>query len=372
MARRQPPPTMFGPTGPTGPTGVMQRKDGAPASASASAPASMPFLPPPTPFGPAGAVQRKPLPAPTGSTQAPPPTAFAKAETAQGKSCPPPPTKFHAAFAQPKPATQDFPKHRPVVLNDRRGASVAPEAFRSRAPGHPSLGAAQAKAATTGGHAQPVGHRAGSVVQMRTAVVFNEIYDRPGTDTIARIDHDRGMHGATQTTLAAYLSGYDSVADAQADYCGICNHYVSYKMIADEVKRNVRAQGNLENVVNWLNGLALPGARTFFPADFNVAGTWSFQVGQIPAVNIGVASTNAHGTNFYVEAQVNREIDDLIANLANDPRNLFYWPDSRGDAGGTRTDWPIGEADGSEFTRVAVRDRLNDYRALLRGLGLNV
>lgn len=208
----------------------------------------------------------------------------------------------------------------------------------------------------------------GATVQRLTAVTYFPHYNRPATDQIAAIRHQRVAHNGTQTTLAAYLSGYNAVPQN----VGGCKHYVPYNWVKDEVERLLVQQGTVGNAVAWLNGLAFPGAQQFQDVNLGLAaGSWGGQVvnvGAIPAINIAPAATIA-GVHHYSEAVLNREVDDLIFNLANDPRNLFYRPQSSGDNGGTQIDDPQGAG---AMPVNSLRARLQTYRLLLRGLGLNV
>lgn len=97
----------------------------------------------------------------------------------------------------------------------------------------------------------------------------------------------------------------------------VCNHHAPYHMIANAIIRNhllgktvVIAISSINNVIDLLNTVG---------AGFN----------PIPHVRYRA---------FHLE--MTQEFDDAIANIANDPRNLFYAPVTRGDSGGTQLDWP--------------------------------
>lgn len=97
----------------------------------------------------------------------------------------------------------------------------------------------------------------------------------------------------------------------------VCNHHAPYQMIANAIIRNhllrknvVAAIISINNVIDLLNTVG---------AGFN----------NIP-----------HVRYFAFYLWMSQEFDDAIANIANDPRNLFYAPVTRGDRGGTQLDWP--------------------------------
>jgi hypothetical protein len=203
------------------------------------------------------------------------------------------------------------------------------------------------------------------VIQRKTAISFNPADDKAGSVKIAGISHQREVHNDTQRMLAAYLSGYDKPPPGL-----ICNHHVPYTYIRSEVERILTSKTDLETAVQWMNALSLPQAKTY---DWNNWG-WSlasnnqFTVGAMPKPSIKPTKTVGF-TKYYAEADLNREVNDLIWNLANDPRNLFYWPNSTGDAGGTQVDTPTGTG---PMGITHIKTRLNDYITQLRGLGLNV
>lgn len=202
------------------------------------------------------------------------------------------------------------------------------------------------------------------LIQRKTAISFSPADDKAGSLKIGSVAHQRELHNGTQRTLAAYLSGYSTPPALT------CNHHIPYSLIRSEVERKLTSAANLDAAVQWMNGLALPGAQVF---DWNNWG-WTlpsnsqFQVGAMPKPSIQPTKTTA-GTKYYAEANLNVEVNDLIWNLANDPRNLFYWPATTGDANGTAIDNPTGSG---PMNISHVKTRLQAYRTVLQGLGLNV
>ena len=214
----------------------------------------------------------------------------------------------------------------------------------------------------------------GRTIQRQTNLTFdNDI--RPGTDIVTGMHHARNPHAVVHKDLAAYLSGYNSHGDAVARGCAVCNHSISYSNVAKAVEGALAQQGNLQAVVNFLNGLNpnLPKSCTYRDSFFglNDPSGWSFSVGAVPVIDIKMLIKN--GVPFYSKANLDKEVDDLIANLANDPRNLFYWPEHTGDFGGTQVDNPKATLKATGYASLLnVQARLAAYRLHLKNLGLGV
>ena len=201
------------------------------------------------------------------------------------------------------------------------------------------------------------------VIQRKTAISFNPANDKAGSVKIAGIEHQREVHNDTQRTLAAYLSGYRQPPG------GTCNHHVPYSHIRNEIERLLTSHTNLESAVKWMNGLTLAPAKTYDWKDWDLTQTSDrFSVGAMPKPNIRPTRTDGMtNTKYYAEVDLNREVNDLIWNLANDPRNLFYWPNSTGDANGTQVDEPAGKG---PMKIEYIKARLNEYVTGLRTIGL--
>jgi hypothetical protein len=202
------------------------------------------------------------------------------------------------------------------------------------------------------------------VIQRKTALTFNPAHDKAGSVKIASVAHQRELHNSTQRTLAAYLSGYGTPPG------GTCNHHVPYTLIRSEIERKLTSAADLEAAVLWMHALNLPGAENY---DWNqwgwqLAANSQFSVGAMPSPHITPTKT-VLGTAYYAEAALNETVNDLIWNLANDPRNLFYWPNSTGDGGGTTVDNPTGAG---SMPIKHITGRLQSYRTKLQNLGLNV
>jgi hypothetical protein len=214
--------------------------------------------------------------------------------------------------------------------------------------------------------------RVGPTIQRLTQIIYTQTNNRPGTDTIFGISHKRNIHNDTNRNIVAYLCGWNSYAHANANGCQTCNHYVAYSKIRQAVVARLEAApATLNAAVAWLNGLALAPAAvvtvasTLFPPAQN---PWNQPLGAMPAINI-VPHHIALGMNYYDEEEVAQEVDDLIYNLANDPRNMFYWPTSTGqNAAGIDT--PTGPLAHTPLATITAR--LAGYRVFLQGLGLAV
>ncbi|NNC18756.1 DUF4157 domain-containing protein [Corallococcus exiguus] len=209
-----------------------------------------------------------------------------------------------------------------------------------------------------------------SAIQRSTAVYFKDSkYQLPGA-TITSVAHGRVMHGDVQRDLAAYLSGFKDSQSATDAKCKNCNHYVPYSKIKSEIIGKIENK-TLGQAVTWLEGLELklPQKAVFNFSTFGIKDGKTFTVGKVPAVNIR-RGPPANGI-CYDEVEFEREIDDLIANLANDPRNMFYWEKSTGDGGGTQIDSPDPRCNTRGVYGVVIT-RLKDYRRILLSLGLKV
>ncbi len=101
----------------------------------------------------------------------------------------------------------------------------------------------------------------------------------------------------------------------------ICNHHAPYFRVSNAIINNWLIGNTVGNAINGINGVI---------AQLNNVGNG---FAPIPPIQFD---------NF--DLIMSQEFDDAIANIANDPRNLFYSPFHRGDAGGTQLDWPTNAA----------------------------
>lgn len=109
---------------------------------------------------------------------------------------------------------------------------------------------------------------------------------------------------------------------------GNCNHHAPYARIASAIVNNWLINQTVGNAINGINGVI---------ALLNGVGA-GYAV--IPFIQF------SRDLNIMTQ-----EFDDAIANIANDPRNLFYSPYHRGDARGTQLDWPTNNAGASLITQ---------------------
>ncbi len=223
--------------------------------------------------------------------------------------------------------------------------------------------------------------RATTAIQRNTAIFYNQTNYRSANDTIAQINHNRVMHNNTNRNIVAYICGWRDYQDAMNNGCDTCNHYISYATIRDAITTRLAnapagggfAQGSLGAAVRWLNNVNLPGAVNVNVGSSRFAlnqNPWNQPLGAVPAVNIAPHHNNG-GTDYYDERIVESEVDDLIYNLANDPRNLFYWPDSTAQQA-NGIDTPTNPHNLTHTNFGAITGRLAAYRATLQALGLNV
>lgn len=174
-------------------------------------------------------------------------------------------------------------------------------------------------------------------IQMLTAIAYNPAYQRPGATSVAAMRHARVDMTNAERHMAAINSGYANVGAAP----GWCNHHVPYAMICDGVEALLNTAPDLTNSVANVTAVNVGGG--------------------VPQANIPNTGTPLAPT--YDEGVLNDEVDDLVANLANDPRNLFYWPAHTGDGGGTLIDEPWGNG---AMPVNTLRGNLHTYQNQLR------
>ncbi len=151
----------------------------------------------------------------------------------------------------------------------------------------------------------------------------------PGGTVVTAIQHQRVAMTAMQQAAAAGHSRY-----ALNNLPSNCHHHAPYSMVKNQVI-NTLTGGTLTNGRVWLNArggaVVATGAGAIDPADYDGA------------------------------------VDDVIADNANHPDNLFYWPDHDGDGGGTKYDYPKGN--GARSVGGFITD-LNNYSNGLQANGL--
>lgn len=252
--------------------------------------------------------------------------------------------------------------HRPLI------ASEIPQAAAQRQTmGTAAVHGAGRRQPAIDGKPVGVGSR---FVQRQTQLKFASKNLLSKTEKIVGGLHSRNMHTHTGKTLVAYLSGYDTYQNAVGDGCTICNHYLPYMGIRDAILTKLSSMKDVEAAVNWLNGLSLPG-ETYYGDLWGLNKTaWNFPVGSMPTINISLK------THFfqqgYDEEELNNEVDDLIFNIANDPRNMFFAATSTGDSGGTAIDTPVALGPNSNMNVTDVKKRLAKFRTKVKGLGLAI
>lgn len=143
-----------------------------------------------------------------------------------------------------------------------------------------------------------------------------------------------------QKNQAKINSGYTGAVQPLA--WQFCNHCVPYAMIANQIKSRLR-NNSVFNTRNYLQNIT---------ATILGAGK-----------NIPVA---AMGSSWFFEQDINTTINDSIADIANDARNLFYWPNHTGDHAGTQVDYPIGNSPrGGTVLLNNLQNNLQAYENLL-------
>lgn len=125
---------------------------------------------------------------------------------------------------------------------------------------------------------------------------------------------------------------------AYGDVQNICNHHVPYNRISNNIINNYLYRKTVNTAINRLNNVIV---------SLNGVGTG---YGKIP--HIRYRQNHLH---------MSQEFDDAIANIANDPRNLFYSSYHSGDGRGTLVDFPL-----TAFPHNPIQDPiLNGYEAAL-------
>lgn len=101
----------------------------------------------------------------------------------------------------------------------------------------------------------------------------------------------------------------------------ICHHHAPYNRIKNAIVDNILRWHTVGQAIQSLNHAI---------GQLNQVANWN---DSIPDVVFN---------EFYL--MMSQEFDDAIANIANDPRNLFYAPLNNGDGGGRDLDWPVDQA----------------------------
>lgn len=117
-----------------------------------------------------------------------------------------------------------------------------------------------------------------------------------------------------------------------------CNHHAPYFRVSNAIINNWLIGRTVENAIIGINGVI---------AQLNTVGNGFARIPRIEYKRFGL--------------EMSKEFDDAIANIANDPRNLFYSAEHRGDAGGMQLDWPVDH----EGNNLAVGHYMFDYSRIL-------
>lgn len=169
-----------------------------------------------------------------------------------------------------------------------------------------------------------------NTIQLATALRYEDIRGISPEARINGIAHSRVDMTYRQKNGALRPNGYQIPPRAT------CNHCVSYKMIRNAVNEKLTGV-ELNDGLNNLN--LLDEAQHCYFSE----------------------------TNTYDEDSISDMIDNHIANLANNPNNLFYWPYHLGDDNGDAVDYP-------EFSNKYAGDygyavsKLNEYKEYLENV----
>lgn len=204
-------------------------------------------------------------------------------------------------------------------------------------------------------------------IQRKTFLLTNSTV-KPN-DKIQDVEHARVLHNETQKKLAAYICGYnfDEVKNS------ICNHHYPYQGVVALVRQKILEMGTVGKALAWMKSLDLKKDEKLSSiADLGIKPTltkpeYRFSLGAMPPVDQKGELAKDLSAGGCSAVGLSKEIDDLIFNLANDPRNLFYCEANMGDDSGRRLDWP--DRTGSDRTsKVTLTARLKSYSDWLGGL----
>ena len=179
-----------------------------------------------------------------------------------------------------------------------------------------------------------------NTIQFVTALLHKRIRGIPPEEPLDGIAHSRVDMATWQKNKALRPEGY------QISPRETCNHCVSYKMVRDAVD-------------NMLTDVPL------------IIGLKNLGIDREAYENYYEASRGA-----FEEENINWLIDDFIDEKANDPRNLFYWPNHLGDSNGNAIDYPCETGNGKfdavhKEELIKVRKSLRNYANYLCNL-LNI
>jgi len=191
---------------------------------------------------------------------------------------------------------------------------------------------------------KPIRRVKGEIVQLQTYMEYRQHTNRRATDEITDLQHTRESHGTTNRIIAAYESGFADLTSAKKQGGG-CKHYVPYAMVRNAVKMRLTNHGTgqtVADVVRLVNTIPLHRADVaiWFQDNMGHYGRrpFAYDINAHPRQMV-IGNTTSSGLE-YQERDINKAVDDIIYNLANDPRNLYYWGSSSGDGGGTAIDKP--------------------------------
>jgi hypothetical protein len=277
------------------------------------------------------------------------------------------------ATARPQGVAQCSGANNPLSVRNASfpNASLRPGAqareFQMAPRNEAALGSREQPAAARTSVATPTNARTMTAIQRVTALVYTPSAHILPQYTVTSISHDRVAHGGTQAQIAAQKSGW---LPSNLDFPpGNCKHYVGYARVQAAVEQHLVGM-TVQQAITWLTTRTMKGAGQYWS---DVEQQWN-PLGAQPVPDIQNQGTLAHP--WFDHTHIAGELEDFIANLANDPRNLYYRASSSGDGGG----WLIDEPTGTGRRTLADEKKgypnedggLHGYRAFLQGLGLAV
>lgn len=179
-------------------------------------------------------------------------------------------------------------------------------------------------------------HQKSVVIQKQTTLTYKKDSNIGFNNIIEAVDHTRVPMNSAEK---GYAKGNSWSNAPSGSYC---NHHIAYSMIKNAIKNKI-INKKIGVVNSWYN---------------------------TQANKFGIPKSEVLDNTGNSRAMVNREIDDMIANLSNSKLNLFYWPNTTGDGRGTLVDYPVGGlGKGNKGVSLkALQNRLSNTRSLFSNI----
>ncbi len=172
-----------------------------------------------------------------------------------------------------------------------------------------------------------------AVIQRQTIINYNNVNPHNGN-----IRRNSVIRRAFHNRVTLRPEERDHAADFSKKRGKICHHHAPYHRIERAIRHNFLDGKRVNQAILLINNA----------------------IDQLNQVANGFAPIpHIRFRSFYL--MMSEEFDDAIANIANDPRNLFYALRPMGDGGGRQLDWPINQ-DGEN---LALNHHMFQYSQIL-------